>query len=98
MGLNIIDQFSYLHLASGIIAYYWGITLKMWAILHIIFELIENTPQGIHIINNYITFWPGGKPNADSINNSVSDIIFGILGWMSAYYINYLHTKYSKHL
>jgi hypothetical protein len=98
MGLNIIDQFSYLHLASGIIAYYWGITLKMWTILHIIFELIENTPQGIHIINNYITFWPGGKPNADSINNSVSDIIFGILGWMSAYYINYLHTKYSKHL
>jgi len=97
MGLNIIDQFSYLHLASGIIAYYWGVTLKMWTIFHIIFELVENTPQGMKFINNYITMWPGGKPYSDSINNSLFDIIFGILGWISAYYIDQLHTKYTLH-
>ena len=49
-------------------------------------ELIENTQQGIYFINNYITWWPGGKPRPDSIINSIGDTIFSLLGWVIAYY------------
>ena len=33
-----IDQYSYLHFASGIIAYFWGVKLKLWIILHVLYE------------------------------------------------------------
>ena len=62
MGLNFIDQYSYLHFASGIIAYFFDISLLYWLIIHTVFEIMENTENGIFIINKYLTFWPGGKP------------------------------------
>jgi phage-related minor tail protein len=36
------------------------------------------------IINKYITYWPGGKPHADSLINSSGDILFGTIGWFIA--------------
>lgn len=90
MGKNIIDQYSLLHFASGIIAYFWGINLKWWIIIHILFEYFENTQIGMNIINTYFEYiWPGGKPFADSIINSISDSCFAIIGWLVAYYIDY---------
>jgi hypothetical protein len=94
MGKNIVDQYAYLHLATGIITYFWGISLMNWIVLHTIFEIVENTTYGISIINKYFTFWPGGKPYPDSMLNRVGDTIFAILGWMSAYYLDKIGTKY----
>jgi hypothetical protein len=61
-----------------------GLSLQLWILLHLLFEYFENTEYGIYIINTWIKIWPGGKPNRDSTKNSIGDIIFGVIGWVSA--------------
>lgn len=90
MGLQYFDKYTYLHFAVGIVVYFWNISLLNWIILHIIFELLENTQNGVYIINQYIKFWPGGKPKPDAIINSVGDFFGAVLGWLSAYYLDKL--------
>ena len=94
MGIHIFDQYSYLHFAVGVIAYFWDTGLKTLLIVHILFEFLENTPLGMYIINNYMPFWPGGKPKADSIINQMGDTIASVIGWLSAYYLDQLGAKY----
>ena len=90
MGYNFIDRYSLLHFAVGIIFYYWGMSLEMLIILHIIFEYIENTQAGMNFINtNFKNIWPGGKDHADSYVNQFGDIVFSGLGWLLAYYVNH---------
>jgi len=89
-----IDQYSYLHFASGIIAYFWGVKLKLWIILHVLYEIVENLDIMIYIINRFITIWPGGKPGPDPWINRVGDVLLGILGWLSSYYLDNLGYKY----
>ena len=50
MGVYFTDKFSLLHFASGVIAYYWGVSFRTWFIVHAIFELIENTQFGMQVI------------------------------------------------
>ena len=88
MGTLYFDQYTYLHFAVGIIGYFWNLSLLHWVIFHTIFEILENSQLGIHIINTYIIFWPGGKPNPDTIVNSIGDTLGTILGWVSAYYLD----------
>ncbi len=94
MGVHYFDQYTYLHFAVGIIAYFWNISFVNWFILHVIFEFVENTQLGVHIINKYILFWPGGKPKSDTIVNSVGDTFGAMLGWSSAYYLDKLGNTY----
>ena len=94
MGSNLLDQYSYLHFAVGIIFYFWGISLKNWIVIHIFFELIENTFYGINFIDNYITWWPGGKIKSDAIINQIGDVFIGSIGWITAYYIDKLGIEY----
>ena len=84
MGFLAFDQYSLLHFATGIVVYFWNISLLHSVVIHILFEYIENTLIGMNIINNYITFWPGGKPYSDTIINSVFDTIFFAIGWILA--------------
>jgi len=88
MGNQFLDQYSYLHFASGIVAYFWGIKLYVWIIIHVLFELIENTKIGMRFINNYFPYWPGGKPKADNIINQLGDNLAAILGHYSAYLLD----------
>ena len=94
MGDLLIDQFTYLHFAVGIIVYFWGISLLHLFFLHTIFEFLENTQLGMKIINNYIPFWPGGKPKSDSIINIIGDTLGVVVGWLSAYYLDKKGNKY----
>ena len=94
MGVNFFDQYIYLHFATGIISYFWGITLLHWTIFHTLFEYLENTKTGMNLINQYFTFWPGGKPKPDAIINRVGDNLSAILGWISAYYLDHLGNTY----
>ena len=79
-----MDQYSLLHVATGIIARYWNISLLTWVLLHTLFELLENTDIGRHVINKYITLWPGGKPAADTAVNTFGDFLFAVIGWLFA--------------
>jgi|UniRef100_A0A6C0BPD1 hypothetical protein len=94
MGLLLFDQYTYLHFASGIIAFFWGISLSNWMILHMLFELAENTKAGLYFINHF-TFWPGGKPYKDSIMNIIGDNIGTLLGWLSARAVEKIANKYN---
>jgi hypothetical protein len=93
MGENFFDQYSLLHFSSGVVAYFFNINLVVWIVLHSIFEYVENTETGIHFINNYMPFWPGGKEKADSLLNNVGDTVFAILGWLVAYLLDLMFTK-----
>lgn len=88
MGLLFADQSSLLHAASGVIAYFWGVSFWWWFMLHLIFEYVENTEGGIRFINQRLKIWPGGKDSRDSLLNSVGDQFFGMLGWIIAAYLD----------
>ena len=94
MGLYILDQYAYLHFAVGIIAYFWAVSWERLLIAHTLFEFLENTQIGMYFINNYLPFWPGKKPKADSIINQMGDTIASLIGWLSAYYLDQLGAKY----
>lgn len=94
MGLKLFDQYTYLHFAVGITAYFFNISIVSWVVVHSLFEIIENTNIGIHIINTYLKLWPGGKPYQDSFINSIGDTIGTIIGWLSAYLLDKYGTKY----
>jgi hypothetical protein len=85
MGQSFVDKYSLLHLASGIVAFYFGIPLVLWILIHFLFEVLENSPEGVYFIDHYIPFWPGGKKQPDSYVNSLGDEFFAILGWILAY-------------
>jgi hypothetical protein len=86
MGIHFTDKYSLLHFASGIIAYYWSISFVLWFIIHLLYEYIENTEQGMKIINK-IKIWPGGKEESDKILNSIGDQFYALLGWVFTYFI-----------
>ena len=90
-----MDQFSLLHFATGIVAYFWGISLAHWFILHALFEIWEDTETGLRLINKFFgEIWPGGgKKVPDSfLNSELGDNLFAVLGWVFAQKIS----EYSK--
>lgn len=89
MGVYFTDQYSILHLASGIVAYFWGISFIVWFAVHAAFEFIENTSVGMRVIR-LIKIWPGGKSHADSLLNSTGDQFYSCIGWVLAHYYSKL--------
>tara|TARA_Y100000780_G_C13622519_1_gene393119 strand:+ start:54 stop:356 length:303 start_codon:yes stop_codon:yes gene_type:complete len=87
MGKYFADQYSLLHFSVGVIAYFWNVPLIIALLIHVIFEIVENTEKGMSIINNYfvgdtILTWPGKKTKADTFVNIVGDNVFFVLGWV----------------
>ena len=94
MGNLLLDQFTYLHFSVGIMSYFWGISILNLFIVHTIFEILENSSFGMNIINNYMPFWPGGKPKSDSVINVIGDTFGALFGWLSAYYLDKKGNEY----
>jgi len=106
MGHLFADQYSLLHFASGVIAYFWYVPFVVALLGHIFFEYIENTKAGMKFINSYfreqwIFQWPGGKYKADKpINSLLGDNFFFSLGWVISSALDNMghHYKwYDKH-
>ena len=100
MGNKLMDQYSLLHFSAGVIAYFFGIDFWVWFVIHLVFEIIENTECGMHIINK-LSIWPGGKNYADSFINLTGDQIFAMLGWYVAYKLDNIGNErgwFKKHL
>tara|TARA_Y100000389_G_scaffold204146_1_gene255225 strand:+ start:2505 stop:2822 length:318 start_codon:yes stop_codon:yes gene_type:complete len=93
---RIFDQFTYSHFAYGILAYFWGISLKNFVIIHTLYELFEVTPIGVYIINTYFkNIWPGDGKKLNELGlNAIGDTIGAILGWLSAMKLDRLGKKY----
>ena len=88
----MFDQYSLLHFSVGVVFYFWGVHLSDWIIIHILFEILENSKLGMRFIDN-LFFWPGGgKPFPDSFSNIIGDNIAGILGWLCARYLDKIGT------
>ena len=85
MGNQFLDQYSLLHFASGVVAYHWGVPAPLWLVAHVGFEFVENTQGGMDFINRSLTWWPGGKPRADSLTNIMGDTASAMVGWFAAY-------------
>lgn len=101
MGTYLFNQYTYLHFATGIIVYFWGVSFVWWFIIHSIFEWAENTTLGIKTINTLFTIWPGGKPGPDAFINIVGDSIGALLGWLTAFWIDtygHQHGWYQIHI
>lgn len=88
MGTKLFDQMSYIHFASGIVAYSFNINLILWLLLHTIFEISENTELGMKFINSKFSKWPGGKNYPDNLLNIIGDTIATALGWYLGYFIS----------
>ena len=84
MGTYFVDKYSLLHFAVGILFRFFNINFTISLLLHILFEVVENSKQGVYFIDHYLTFWPGGKQKSDSFINSVGDTVFFALGWFIA--------------
>lgn len=82
MGKYLLDVYSILHFTVGILWRYMGFDIISLLLLHSIFEICENSKIGMHIINTYFKIWPGGKPSADTLINSIGDISVSLLGWI----------------
>ena len=85
MGNLFLDQYSILHYATGVIAYFWGVPVGYFFVGHVAFEVAENTESGMSFINNNLTWWPGGKPKADTITNVLGDNVAALFGFYCAY-------------
>lgn len=94
MGSKLFDQYTLLHFATGVMAYFWGMSFTLFFLIHTAFELFENTETGINFINRWFTIWPGGKPQANSIINRIGDTIGAIIGWYTAYKLDTYGVKY----
>jgi hypothetical protein len=89
MGFSLLDQYSYLHFASGIIAYHWSFGFAAWMVLHFVFEMLENTRPSVKFIDNYLSFiWPGGKSKPDTWANIIGDNVAAAIGWGSAFLLD----------
>lgn len=86
MGTAFFDAYSLLHFASGVIAYFWGVRYPTWFWAHAAFEVAENSPWGMTVINA-LPVWPGGKNEADTVLNMVGDQVFAMVGWWAAMWL-----------
>jgi hypothetical protein len=94
MGLRFFDQFSILHFAVGVLAYFWSVSFLITIIVHILFEFIENTAIGMNLINTYfIGWWPGGKTHPDNLLNMTSDTIFSGIGWLASWWLDRVYGR-----
>jgi hypothetical protein len=97
MGYQFVDQYTLLHFAVGIVVYFWGLDFWVWTLIHILFEYTENTTHGMWFINNYVTWWPGGKSHADHWVNRTGDVLAGCLGWLLAKTIDQIGKSSEDH-
>ena len=86
MGRVLFDRFTFLHALSGAVANRIGLKLAEWFVIHTVFELIENSRVGMAAIN-HLYYWPGGKPEPDTVTNMIGDTFGAVLGWLIAEFL-----------
>lgn len=98
MGNQMLDQYSLLHVAVGILTYFWSVPFWLGLFVHAFFEWAENTEWGVAAINRYIIDpgyfkWPGGKYKPDDLINSMGDNLNFAVGWLLAAWLDDVGTR-----
>ena len=89
----IFDQYSALHFASGVTAYFWGVGPWWWLFGHLAWEGFENSQPGRKFVNK-IWPWPGRRKKfpsgskIDTLANSVGDNISAQAGYWCAKWLD----------
>ncbi len=96
MGKYLLDQYSLLHYAVGVVAFFLDIRLSIALAIHIVFEVAENSTRVAAFLNT-LPFWPGGKAASDSLLNTTTDNVVFVLGWFTAWGANALAKNYGIH-
>ena len=86
---DLFDQYSLLHFATGVTAYFWGVGPWWWFFGHLAWEGFENHPEGLKLVNRY-WHWPGRKAamKRDTLANTVGDNISAQAGWWCAKWLD----------
>ena len=76
----IVDAYSIVHAASGVIARVLNLSLTQTIVLHTVFEVLEN---------QYLKFTPWSMkyfpdPSKDTLVNSIGDTVSTVIGWYAA--------------
>ena len=98
---GFIDQYSLLHFASGVTAYFWGVGPWWWFFGHLAWEGFENSDVGIKLVNQY-WHWPG-KTNKlnfkrDSLLNTIGDNVSAQFGYWFAKSLDDYMVSYEEHV
>lgn len=95
MGFRWFDQYSLLHAAVGVVAYFWNLGFWPAVLTHLAFELAENSGPGVRFLQymtdkqrTYRLPWPGGKTEPDSIQNQMGDNLTFAGGWFLAAWLD----------
>jgi hypothetical protein len=87
---SYVSAFTLVHFATGYIARKMGVPLTTWITIHIIFELWENSKNGISFfakkdgILHDLTGIRWDTYKGDSLSNSYFDTLASMWGWMLA--------------
>ena len=95
MGIHLFDQFTLLHFATGVLAYFWSVPPLTFIIAHTVFEIVENTEIGVNFMNIFYVQLKGGtKLQADTLLNSIiGDTIGGLAGYFGAQWLDDLGNR-----
>jgi hypothetical protein len=89
-----VTPFTLVHFATGYVARKMGIPLSIWITIHIIFELWENSKNGIAFFSkkdallHELTGIRWETYSGDSLPNSLFDTLVSVWGWMIADFTN----------
>jgi hypothetical protein len=102
MGDGMFDQYSLLHVAVAILAYFWQVPLWVGLVAHTAFELFENSAWGVWAINRWFVgagplSWPGRKDSTDTWMNQVGDTVSFVAGWLLAAWLDSVGTAQGWH-
>jgi len=86
MGTGFLDWWSVAHFLWGVAARLVGIPFFVWLCLHLTFELVENSDEGVPFLQK-IKLWPGGKRTRDTLLNSMGDNASASFGWFCANWV-----------
>lgn len=81
------------HFISGVIAYYIGFPLIPFIILHILWEIVDNTRYFRDRSIKMFSWLPFLAYRLDTVYNSQTDNIFAILGWYTGKWISEHYSK-----
>lgn len=79
-----LDQYSLIHMAVGILFYFWKISFFLSTLTQATFMLLNNSEEGSKLFSRYAPQYPYTAKKHDSWINMVGDNMSFNFGWLLA--------------